>query len=342
MPTAAYLNADKTIDLKPAEQPALQQGQARINVAWCGVCGTDLHIYRGHMDQRLSFPQVIGHEMSGTVAEVADDITGLAPGDAVVVRPLDPCGSCGACASGNSHICYKLNFIGIDSAGAFQNSFVVPAHTLHKLPAGTDLKLAALIEPLAVACHDNRLGKVAPGENVVVLGGGPIGLLNAMVAQTKGARKVIVSEINESRLKLARELGFDTMNPIQDDVVKQVEDATDGKGADVVFEVSGAAPAIASMTDLAAARGRIVIVAIVPEPAPVNLFKVFWRELQLIGTRVYEPQDYDEAIKLVDSGQLDLEKLITAQMPLPDLAKAFKSLDENPDHVKILIDCTAG
>jgi len=342
MPTAAFLNADKSIDLKPAEAPDLNPGQARINVAYCGVCGTDLHIYRGHMDQRVKFPQVIGHEMSGTVAEVASDVTTVTAGDPVVVRPLDPCGQCGACSSGNSHICYKLNFIGIDSAGAFQHSFVVPAHTLHKLPAGLDLRLAALIEPLAVACHDNRLGRVAPSENVVVLGGGPIGLLNAMVAQTKGARKIIVSEVNESRLKLAEELGFLTMNPIKDDVVKFVEAETDGKGADVVFEVSGAKSAIASMTDLAAARGRIVIVAIVPEPAPVNLFKVFWRELQLIGTRVYEPQDYEEAIQLVDSGKLQLDKLITAEMPLPKLADAFKSLDENPDHVKILIDCSAG
>lgn len=337
---AAYLEADKSIRINPITPVTPGPDQVRIQVAYCGVCGTDLHIYRGHMDKRVAFPQVIGHEMSGTIAEVGENVEDLKTGDAVVIRPLDPCGKCGACRSNNRHICYNLNFIGIDSAGAFQSSLNVPAHTVHKLPSSLDLKLAALIEPLSVACHDNRLGDVKTGETAVVLGGGPIGMLNAMVAKQRGA-KVILSEINESRLALAQSLGFQTVNPLQDDIKAIVDAQTDGNGADVVFEVSGAKSAIAAMTDLACARGRIVIVAIVPEPTPVNLFQVFWRELQFIGARVYEPQDYEEAISLAASGKLNLDKLITAEMPLGKLADAFKMLDQSENQVKILVNCTA-
>jgi len=335
---AALLEADKSIRIEPCQPVAPGSGQARIEVAWCGVCGTDLHIYAGHMDKRVNFPEVIGHEMSGTIAELGEGVDGLAVGDPVVVRPLDPCNECAACKSGNSHICYNLNFIGIDSAGAFQGSFTVPAHTVHKLPKDTDLKLAALIEPLAVACHDNRLGEVQAGETTVVIGGGPIGLLIAMVAQDRGA-DVIVLELNKSRLKLAEELGFKTVDPTAADAKAFIEAQTNGAGADVVFEVSGAKPAIASMTDYAKARGRIVIVAIVPEPVPVNLFQVFWRELKFIGTRVYEPQDFEKAIELVASGKLALDKLITAQKPLDELSEALSTLGKSPDQVKVVIDC---
>jgi len=337
---AAVLNEDKTFTIQDTSPVAPGPGQVRLDVAWCGVCGTDLHIFRGHMDKRLSFPQVIGHEASATIAEVGPGVDGFAVGDAVVVRPLDPCVDCGACRRGYSHICTKLNFIGIDSAGAFQNDWVVPAHTLHKLPVDADLKLAAFVEPLAVACHDVRMAGLESGETAVVLGGGPIGMLIAMVAKAVGA-SVIVSEISESRLKLAESLGFDTVNPAQDDVEAQVFEATGGEGADVVFEVSGAAPPIELMTKLARARGRVVVVAIVPEPKPVDLFQVFWKELVIIGTRVYEPQDYDRAIELLSGSQIDPSPLITGELPLVQISDAFASLTTEPDHMKILIDCKA-
>ncbi len=334
----AFLERDKSIHIAPCPPQAPRAGQVRLRVAYCGICGTDLHIYRGHMDQRVQFPQVIGHEMSGRIAEIGPGVDGLMPGDPVVVRPLAPCGKCPACRAGHEHICYQLNFIGIDSPGAFQASWTVPAATIHKLPEDTDLKLAALVEPLAVACHDNRLAAVGQGQMVAVLGGGPIGLLNAMVARHRGA-EVILSEVNPARLALARRLGFKTIDPTSENLKQSVEEHTDGTGADVVFEVSGAPSSLAAMTGLARSRGRIVIVAIVPEPQPVNLFEVFWRELVLVGTRVYEVPDYDYAIELVASGQLDLEPLITAELPLNRLADAFSMLDRDATQMKVMIDC---
>jgi len=314
-------------------------GEVRLNVAYCGVCGTDLHIAHGAMDARVPTPMIIGHEMSGTVAELGEGVTGFKPGEKVVVRPLDNRGETPA-DRGYSHICQKLKFIGIDSPGAFQGSWTVPAFTLHKVPETTDLKLAAFVEPLAVACHDVRLGGVKKGELAVVIGGGPIGTLAALVAREAGAR-VVMSEINAYRLDFARRLGLEAMNPTEVDLPAWVKEQSGGSGADIVFEVSGAKPAALGMTDLLCIRGRIVIVAIYPKPVEINLFHFFWKELQMRGARVYEPEDYEKAIQLISSGALPLEKLITRIEPLEKLPEVCKELHGNPEAMKVLIDCQA-
>src|SRR5580765_7218981 len=159
-------------------------GEVRLEVAYCGVCGTDLHIAHGAMDARVRPPQVIGHEMSGTVAEVGGGVDGFRAGDRVVVRPLDPRAETAA-DRGFSHISRGLKFLGIDAPGALQRSWTVPAFTLHALPETVDLRLGTLPEPLAVACHDVRRGEIRAGQSAVVIGAGPIGLLIALVA---GAR----------------------------------------------------------------------------------------------------------------------------------------------------------
>ncbi|BAM04709.1 zinc-dependent alcohol dehydrogenase [Phycisphaera mikurensis] len=335
---AALLQADKSFQIQDTESIAPAEGQVRLEVAFCGVCGTDLHIFKGHMDRRVAFPEVIGHEASATVAEVGPGVTSVEPGDAVVVRPLDACGDCAACRKGFGHVCTNLNFIGIDSPGAFQGSWTVPAGLVHELPGGLDLKMAAFVEPLAVACHDVRMAGLRAGEAAVVLGGGPIGMLIAMVARATGA-EVILSEVNPKRLELARTLGVAGVNPVSEDVPAFVKEHNGGELADVVFEVSGAAPAIAQMTHLACVRGRVVVVAIVPEPAKVDLFQVFWKELKIIGTRVYEPQDYDRAIAMLADGSIDPSPLVTGEYPLTRVDEAFDSLSNSPDHMKILIDC---
>ena len=213
----------------------------------------------------------------------------------------------------------------------------MPAHTLHRLPDDMPLTLGALVEPLAVACHDMRLGEVAPGEKVVVIGGGPIGLLNALVARHAGA-EVRVAEINAYRLKAARALGLETVHPLEEDLVAHVEAWTDGSGADAVFEVSGSQAGAEVMTQLAKVRGRIVVVAIFAAAPKVDLFQFFWRELKMCGVRVYEPVDYDRAIALAASDALPLNALITEHLPLDALPDALARLAAGTDAVKILID----
>jgi (R,R)-butanediol dehydrogenase/meso-butanediol dehydrogenase/diacetyl reductase len=334
---AAYYAGDKTIEVGESVLQAPGPGQVRLRVAYCGICGTDLHIFQGHMDGRVTIPQVVGHEMSGEIAEIGPQVSGWQVGDRVVVRPLDPCGTCAACQAGHAHICYNLKFLGIDTPGAFQGSWTVPAHTLHRLPAHLSLDEAALIEPLAVACHDVRRGEIRSGENTVVIGGGPIGMLIALVAGHRGA-KVLISEINPFRIQLARELGLETINPLETDLVAAVEERTDGAGADVVFEVSGSAAGASSMTQLVRTRGRIVVVAIFSEAPKVDLFRFFWRELSLYGARVYEPQDFDRAISLAAEGALPLTRLISVRRPLEELQTAFEQIESSTDLMKVLID----
>jgi (R,R)-butanediol dehydrogenase / meso-butanediol dehydrogenase / diacetyl reductase len=334
---AAYYEGNKTFRIADAAPVPPGPDEVRLNVAYVGICGTDVHIYHGAMDTRVKPPQIIGHEMSGTVAEIGSGVTDLAVGDSVVVRPLDNRAETPA-DRGFSHICRNLKFIGIDSPGAYQNSWTVPAFTVHKAPAGVDLKLAALAEPLAVACHDVRLAAVKKGELAVVIGGGPIGILVALVARAAGAQ-VILSEVNAWRLDFARSLGLEAVNPTETDIPALCRERTGDAGADLVFEVSGARAAAATMTDLLAIRGRIVVVAIYPKPVEINLFQFFWKELTLHGARVYEPEDYTQAVKLIAAGTLPLEKLITKVAPLANLTDAFRALDEEPNTMKVLIDC---
>ena len=163
--TAAVYRGNKTFTVEEVTIPPPGPGQVQIDVAYCGICGTDLHIYLGHMDPRVGFERTIGHEMSGVISALGADVSGLSVEQHVVVRPLDHCGSCPACKAGHQHICHTLTFIGIDSDGAFQEKWNVPAHTIHVMPDDLDLSHAALIEPLAVACHDIRRGQFKPGED---------------------------------------------------------------------------------------------------------------------------------------------------------------------------------
>lgn len=336
---AAYYEGKETIGVRDcvAVQPAT--GQVQIRVACCGICGTDLHIFHGKMDHRVRMPQVIGHEMSGTIAAVGEGVADRAPGDRVTVRPLDPCNECPACRAGHRHICQRLKFIGIDTPGAMQGLWTVPAHALHRLPPGLSFEHGALIEPLAVACHDVAQGEVKAGEYVVVLGVGPIGLLVALVARAAGAR-VLVSEVNPFRLCLARDLGLAAVNPREEDLVALVDFATGGAGADAVFEVSGTAAGAETMTKLPRTRGRIVMVAIHGEAPKVDLFRFFWRELRLIGARVYEPQDFEKAIALAASGTIPLDRIVTNTVPLEGLTGAFREMERGGEVMKILVRCS--
>jgi 2-desacetyl-2-hydroxyethyl bacteriochlorophyllide A dehydrogenase len=336
---AAFYEGHEKIRVGDAKSAAPESGQVQIRVSHCGICGTDLHVFHGKMDHRVTFPQVIGHEMSGTIAAVGEGVRGWAPGDRVTVRPLDSCGSCPACRNGHSHICQKLKFIGIDAPGAMQGIWTVPAHTLHRLPDNLSFEQGALVEPLAVACHDVRLGGVKAGEFAVVLGGGPIGVLVASVAKNEGAR-VIVSEVNEFRLKLAADLGLEVVNPRETDLVKLVQEQTGGAGADVVFEVTSSAAGAEMMTRLPRVRGRVVVVAVFSDPPKVDLFQFFWRELQLIGVRVYEPEDFEKAIAIAASGRLPLDRMITNVAPLEGLEPAFRQLESGGAVMKILIQCS--
>lgn len=339
MQAAQYIG-NKSFEIVEGQAISPNAGEVRLNVGYVGICGTDMHIYHGVMDQRVNPPATIGHEISGVVAELGAGVDGFQVGDKVVVRPLDWCGECPTCKAGHTHICQNLKFMGIDSPGAFQSSWTVKARTLHKLPAKVSLQQGALIEPLSVACHDVRRSRLQAGEKVVILGGGPIGQLVAAVAKSVGA-EVLVSEPNESRRAFSEQLGVKSVNPIETDIAAYVDEWTETKGADVVFEVSGVQPAIQAMTQVAGRRARIVMVAIHSEQPPIDLFQFFWKEIELLGARVYEAEDFDWAIELIAQGKIDVQPFISSVSQLNNISQAFADMDGNPQGMKALVSCGA-
>jgi 2-desacetyl-2-hydroxyethyl bacteriochlorophyllide A dehydrogenase len=336
--TANYLGA-RNIEIRHLDPEPVGPGQVRIEVAYTGICGTDLHIFHGHMDARVEMPAIIGHEMSGRIAVISEGVTGWQVGDHVTVMPLRWDGTCPGCRAGHQHICQNLDFIGIDSPGALQRFWTVDADVLVALPDGLRLDHAALVEPVAVAVHDVRRGEVAAGDHVVVLGGGPIGVLIATVARHAGA-EVVVVELDEGRRASITELGFEVLDPTTTDQVDWVTNWTAGAGADIAFEVSGAASAMLAATDLVKVRGTVVVVAIHPQPRPVNLQRVFWRELRLLGARVYERTDFERAIELLDTGVIPADALISTIRPISQTADAFADLEAGKA-MKVLIDLGA-
>jgi (R,R)-butanediol dehydrogenase / meso-butanediol dehydrogenase / diacetyl reductase len=312
-------------------------GQVRIAVAFTGICGTDLKIAHGAMDHRVTSPWPIGHEMSGIVEAIGPDVSGWQPGDKVTVMPLASCGDCPACIRGHSHVCHNLIFLGIDSPGSLQQRWTVPAGLLVRVPEHLSLQHAALAEPTAVAVHDARRGGVSTSQQVVVIGGGPIGILIGLVATHAGA-DVLVSEVSPFRRGLAAELGLRTIDPAADDLAAAVTEWSNGKGADVAFEVSGSAAGVRALTDVLAVRGQGVVVAIHTEPTPVDLMAAFWKELDIGGARVYQREDFEKAVALLADGVIPAESLITEIVPLSQTDRAFERVASGGDVVKVMID----
>ncbi|MFT4044402.1 MAG: alcohol dehydrogenase catalytic domain-containing protein [Gordonia sp. (in: high G+C Gram-positive bacteria)] len=332
---AEYIgNGDLRVVDGPIPEPG--PGEVRIRVAYCGICGTDLHILHGNMDHRVAPPQTIGHEMSGTIDAVGAGVTDFAVGTGATVMPLDWCGDCDACRRGHNHICNELDFVGIETTGAMQQYWVVPASVIVALPDALALDHAALIEPLAVAAHDVRRSRLAAGETAVVIGGGPIGQLIALVAQRRDAN-VILAEPNPQRRAFAARHGATVVDPLSEDLADTVHELTSGAGADVVFEVAGLAATALQAPRLARVRGRVVMVAIHPQPAPIDLHRVFWRELELLGARVYEREDFEQAVALLSAGQIPAAELITRRVPLDGCRQAFDDLTD-AQAMKVLID----
>jgi 2-desacetyl-2-hydroxyethyl bacteriochlorophyllide A dehydrogenase len=317
--------------------PTPGPGEALLRVRRVGICGTDLHIFQGHLDARVPRGGVIGHETFAEVAE-APAGSGFHGGDRVVVEPLRFCGACRACKMGASYICYQLKVLGVDLPGGMQEYWTVPTARLLKVPDTLTDDHAALMEPVAIAVHDVRRAGVKAGDRVLVFGGGPIGAFIGLVAKQRGA-DVAVVEINPFRVGLLYRLGLEAVGPDRD-VSRFVEEWTGGDGVDVAFEVSGSPAAVRMITEVVRVWGTISIVAIHAEPMPVNLQRFFARELQLHGSRLYSRADWEEAIRLGAAGAVPLAPMVSKVVPLAELQPSMEQALAGGPVMKILIDVT--
>jgi 2-desacetyl-2-hydroxyethyl bacteriochlorophyllide A dehydrogenase len=332
---ASRYRGGRVFETETAPLPVPGPGEALLRVRRAGICGTDLHIFQGHLDHRVPKDGVIGHEIFAEVVS-APAGTEFSGGDRVVIEPLIFCGTCRACRMGATYLCYHLKVMGVDAPGGMQEYWAVPAARLLKVPDALSDDHAALIEPLAIATHDVARAQVKSGDSVVVFGGGPIGCLIALVCRHRGARVKVV-EINAYRIAMLESLGLETIRAGQD-VVGLVNGWTGGEGADVAFEVTGHPAAVRLVTDVVRVWGTVSIIAIHAEPVPVHLYPIFARELTVLGSRLYTRAAWEEAIRLASTGAIALGRLVTRRIPLEELQKGMEELLAGGPAMKVLVN----
>jgi len=337
---AAVIDDVDRIAIRECPLPVLQNGEALIKVKYCGICGSDLHVLHGE-HPTAKFPVIPGHEFVGELADICGETpVPFSIGDMVVAQPFFSCGNCVPCAMGRENICRSLRFMGAHVDGGFAQYVKVSIRKMYKLPRDIDLQLAALVEPVAVAVHDVRLSGLSVGGSALVIGGGPIGLLIAIVARHAGAGTVVICEINEFRRRAAQELGFRTLNPLDEDYADRLSAIhEDCGGFDVAFEVSGSMPGITTAVDMTRIAGVVMVVGMTGEPHPVSLSKVFQKELEIKGVRIHSQINFIGALELLKSGVLadQLRVLISEIYPMDKLEHAFIRAQSGSDFFKLLI-----
>lgn len=337
---AAVLKEFYDVDVENIQVPEIGDDEALVKVQYAGICGSDIHVFSGKHPAAKP-PIVLGHEFCGELVKInTKKETDLIIGDKVVVQPFTGCNGCDICIQGRDNICSKLSILGIHRDGCFAEYVKVPLRKVYSIPYGTDMRVAALTEPLAVAIHDVRRSDLKVGQTVLVVGGGPIGVLIAMAARMNGASGIVVSEINKSRINFIRSMGFDIINPLECDAVNEVSSLTGGKRFDVVFEVSGVKPGIELAFKGAKIGGTIVMVGIPSGSIPLDTGTIIYEELDVKGVRIHSQISFATAVELVKSGTLntDLSKLITNVFPLDNVKEAIKFSIEDQEHFKVLLE----
>jgi (R,R)-butanediol dehydrogenase/meso-butanediol dehydrogenase/diacetyl reductase len=337
---ASHYLGNRTFRTEPAAMPTAAAGEALLRVRRVGICGSDLHIFQGHLDHRVPKRGIIGHEVFAQVI-TAPNGSGFVEGDRVVVEPVLYCGTCRACRMGASYLCYHLKVLGVDATGGMQDYWAVPVDRLLKVPDSLSDDDAALVEPLAVAAHDVARAKVKAGDRVVVFGGGPIGCLIALVCRERGA-ELKVAEINPYRIDMLRSFGLETIGPDQGDLIRTVLDWTGGEGADMSFEVSGSPEAARLATEVVRVWGTVNVIAIHSEPVPIGLYAVFARELTIIGSRLYTRAAWEESIRLASTGAVAVAPLVTRRIAIEDLQAGMEEALGGGPVMKVLIDMDKG
>jgi (R,R)-butanediol dehydrogenase/meso-butanediol dehydrogenase/diacetyl reductase len=351
---AAKWYAKKDIRVENVPEPAAPKaGEVKIKVAWCGICGSDLHEYlagpifiptENHPLTGAKAPLILGHEFTGTVVAVGAGVNNVKVGDLVAPDACQHCGECLPCRMGNYNVCEKLAFTGLMADGAFAEYVNVPAELCYVLPPNFDPQAGAVIEPLATGFKAVRLAGSLMGATVVVFGAGTIGLGTLMCVKASGAAQIIVVEMSAARKKLAKECGADIiLDPKECDVVAEVKRLSpEGTGADVSFECIGNKFTGPQAIDVLHNCGKAVIVGIFEEPSSFNFFSLSATDKVVIGTLAYTIDDFAGVAKLLASGKIKAEPMITGKISLDEIVdKGFEELVNNKDaHIKIIVSPT--
>ncbi len=333
------MTAPGKIELRQIERPEPLPHEVLIEIKRIGVCGSDIHVYHG-LHPYTRYPIVQGHEVSGLIAEIGRDVAGLQVGESVVFMPQVTCGTCYPCRNGMEHICNQLKVMGFQTDGAAQEYFSVPADHVLKIPSSISLDHAAMVEPIAVAVHALARSGDVRGKKVVILGAGTIGNLVAQAARALGASKVLITDISEYKLELARACGIPlVVNTMHINLGEEIIKELGSDQADVILECVGSQETISQAIEFARKGSVIIVVGVFGKKPCVDLGLVQDRELTLIGTLMYQKRDYERAIQLMGQGLLNLDGMITHRFPFAAYAEAYQAIDESKGkYLKVMIE----
>ena len=332
MKAARFTGLHQPLVVEDVPEPTPQAGEVVVKVGRCGICGSDLHMSE---DEAFgSVPgEVFGHEFAGEVVALGKGTEGLALGDLVSVIPLKSCGTCAHCIAGEVQWCEGF---GLQGGGYAEYAVTRPNQCVH-LPKSASLADGAIIEPLAVALHGVRLSGMMPGDNVLVLGAGPIGLAVAFWARRMGAAKVAVQDIADWQRERSLGMGADAFIFDPADPVAASDRAFGGAKPDIVFECVGVPGLIAQAVNQVRNRGTILLLGLCTRPDTFNSFAMLSKEVRLVTSAFFTRQDYEDALDALSSGAAEPRMLVTSTIALGDVPQVFEGLKRRTDQCKVLI-----
>ena len=330
---AAVFNGPNDMEVKEIETPKVGPGEVLVEVGANTVCGTDVRILRGEKTKGIYPPSILGHEFAGRVVALGEGVEGYEVGSTVAASPIIPCRRCFCCKHGMENICLNLKAMGYEVDGGLSQYVRVPsdavaAGCLFAAREDVPLEHLALTEPLSCCVHGQHLSRVGLDDTVLIMGAGPIGLFHLQLARVAGARTVIVSEPSEERQSFARDLGADiAVDPTSEDLAQVVAEHTDGRGADVIIICIGMPGLVNDAFELARLGGRINVFAGLANKgwAEVAANLIHYNQLEVTGVTGARRSDYEVALRLIESGRVDVSDMVTHHFPLEDAAEAIET-----------------
>lgn len=336
---AGLLGAVGRIEIAETELPAVAADEALIELRSVGICGSDMHAFRGHHPFRKP-PVILGHEGAGRIARAVPGGR-LTEGARVAIMPVQSCWTCPRCEDGLSHLCAHKRVPGAGWQGLMAEYVTAPERVLFELPDSVGYDEGAMIEPVAVAWHTTRVAGVTAGQSVAVLGAGAIGALVAAVCRLHRVRTLVVSDIRERSLLVAGKLtGCHTVDAARTDVVGEARGVLEGEGFDVVVIASGHPTCLDEAIAMCRPRGTVVVLPMFGDAINVGLNPVVLNEIVIKGLTIYTPADFRAAADAVCERRLDVRPLLGTMAPLTGAQSAFEALDNGSELIKLQLDPT--
>ncbi|MFX0013681.1 MAG: zinc-binding dehydrogenase [Promethearchaeota archaeon] len=327
------LVAPKKIEFRDVPIPKMNKNDVLVKIVRIGICGSDIHVYHGK-HPLTSYPVTQGHEVSGIIEKAGSQVEDYKPGEMVTIQPQVVCGKCFSCTHGNYHICDELKVMGFQTTGMASEYFVVEKTKIIKLPKSMSYDEGAMIEPTAVACAALSKTDSIEGSRVIVLGAGPIGNLVAQTSKALGAKEVLITDLSDYRLEIAKTVGIDyPINPQNYSLSEKINELFGPDKADLIVECVGSNLTINEAISNARKGTSIIIVGVFSDNQTIDLASVQNNELQLIGSLMYQKKNYLQAIDLVKKNRIQLKPLMTTHFPFHEYNNAYQYIERKKDKI---------